>query len=309
MKHEHINYVVVGSFVLVILVTLVTVLALLAGRTGATDSYYAMYDRISGVNFGTAVSYEGYQLGQVEDISPTQLDGGTRYKVSFEIPRGWRIPQDSVARIISSGLLSPVIIDIREGASPQFLPPGSQIAGEVGDDVFASVTSAATDLSSMIVDLRQALQAVSERAAADLPPIVSDVRRLVDRLNESAERLHGMLSEDNEQRVTTILEDLQGASHNFARLATDVNGTLTRIDSFVRDSHTMVTENRGDIEGAVADLRMTLGTVAENVDVIGANLESASRDLREFSRQIRAYPGRLLSTTPPVDDASVDGQR
>lgn len=43
MKNNHLNYVIVGAFVLVVLVGLVAAVAALTGRTGATDEYFAVY--------------------------------------------------------------------------------------------------------------------------------------------------------------------------------------------------------------------------------------------------------------------------
>ena len=53
MKSNKVNYVVVGSFVLAILVGLVISVAMLTGRTGATDTYFAVYDNVTSIKYGT----------------------------------------------------------------------------------------------------------------------------------------------------------------------------------------------------------------------------------------------------------------
>ena len=68
MRNAKINYVVVGSFVLAMIVALVISIAMISGRTGATDNYYSMFEDVSGIDFGTKVLFDGYHIGQVEEI-------------------------------------------------------------------------------------------------------------------------------------------------------------------------------------------------------------------------------------------------
>ena len=65
MKRENINYTVVGSFVLIIAVCFFVFLYQVTGSSGPTDKYYVTYKNVSGIKFGTPVSFGGYQIGQV----------------------------------------------------------------------------------------------------------------------------------------------------------------------------------------------------------------------------------------------------
>ena len=115
MKSRKINYVMVGGFVLVMLVALTFSIAMLSGHRGDTEDYYALYDNVSGIGFGTKVLFEGYHVGQVENITPVIDDGGLHFRVDMSIVEKWRVPVDSVARKESGGLLSAVIISISAG--------------------------------------------------------------------------------------------------------------------------------------------------------------------------------------------------
>ena len=52
---------------------------------------------------------------------------------------------------------------------------------------------------------------------------------------------------------------------------------------------------------AIAELNYSLEAVSRNIDAILANIESATRNASEFSRQIRENPGRLLGGAAPRD--------
>ncbi len=80
MKRDYLNYLLVGTFVAVMIVAFVLLLFALTGRSGPTDHYTVFYDNVSGLKFGTGVFYEGYQVGQIEDLSPEPTDTGMRYR-------------------------------------------------------------------------------------------------------------------------------------------------------------------------------------------------------------------------------------
>ena len=68
------------------IVTFVIIISVLAGNTGDTDEYYTVYDNVGGVKLGTLVFYEGYQVGQVDEVVPA-ADG----RVAVDaFPLGWQ---------------------------------------------------------------------------------------------------------------------------------------------------------------------------------------------------------------------------
>ena len=63
----------------------------------------------------------------------------------------------------------------------------------------------------------------------------------------------------------------------------------------------MYLESRPDLQQAVVDLRNVLEQVSRYSDDILQNLDSTSRNMSEFSRQIRENPGRLIGGSAPRD--------
>ena len=62
-----------------------------------------------------------------------------------------------------------------------------------------------------------------------------------------------------------------------------------------------VDENRPELRQAVQDLELTLGVIAGRIDSITHHLENSSRNMDEFTREIRRHPNRLI-VSPPADD-------
>ncbi len=292
MKHEKVNYLVVGSFVIAMLSALVISLALISGRGGDTESYNAYYESVAGLKYGTIVSYEGYQIGQVESVEPVQDNGKTRYKVIFGIREDWKVPSDSVAQITSSGLLGGISIDIKEGISKTSLKPGDTLHGQEGANLFAAVGGAAGDIKLLIGDVRKFVRTLNEDAG-----LLDDAKSLLKRLDNSAANLEGVLSKDNAKNITEMVSNLNSLSQ---RLDT----TLSEVDHMVKSSSQLVNDNRADIQRSIRHLSASLEVVSEHIDTITYNLEGTSRNMNEFSRQIRENPGLLLGSTPPKDKAA-----
>jgi phospholipid/cholesterol/gamma-HCH transport system substrate-binding protein len=289
MKHENINYLVVGSFVLAVLVAFIIVLGLITGRNGDTENYHVYYNSVAGLKYGTIVSYEGYQLGQIENVEPVHTNGETRYKVTFSIQSGWKIPDDSIATITSSGLLGGVSIDIKEGVSKNMLPSGGTLTGEEGANLFAAVGSAAGDIKVLIKDVRTFVQTLNTEA-----DLFNDVHTLMTRLNNSAAGLEKILNNNNQENIEKTI-------NNIAMASGKLDGTISELKQVVASSNSLVSENKDEIQRSIQHLSASLEVIAQHIDTIAYNLEGTSRNMNEFSRQIRENPGLLLGSTPPKD--------
>lgn len=328
MRDNRVNYIVVGMFVIAMLAALLVSLALLTGRTGPTDTYYAVYDNVSGVGTGTQVLYEGFNVGQVEEIVPVQRNGKTRFQVVLSVREGWRIPADSVAMIAASGLLSAVAVDIRSGDSESMLAPGDEIPAGPSGNMFAVVTDIAAQVSDLsqnalkplIANLNRQLDAfgvILEDQAPELmasmiavvadlsaktPAITTNVQKFSEDISRSGEQLNRMLDDGNVERVGQILGGIEKTTSDFARLTQDLNESRKLVDQVLVGLNQVVADNRTTVAASLRDLRYTMQTVSRSIDTITSDLEGTTRNMHEFSRQVRQNPGLLLGGTAPPDE-------
>jgi phospholipid/cholesterol/gamma-HCH transport system substrate-binding protein len=288
MKNERVNYLVVGSFTLVVLVGLLVFLALLTGRTGATDAYFTTFRSVPGIASGTQVLFQGYRVGHVEAIEPMLRDGRPHYRVDLSVQRKWRIPEDSVA-YLTTGLLAAVNVNIDGGESASMLAPGAEIRGQDATDVFAAISSVAGDANDIIrhVDL------ILEK---DVRPLFEAVATEIAALGE---RLRLLLSEENVGNVRRILGNLDATSSDVASLAGELHTTRKNADAMLARIDAMVAGNEENVDRALLDLRYALESVARHIEVVNRNLEATSVNLNDFSREIRSNPSLLLRGKPP----------
>ena len=329
MKSRKINYVIVGGFVIAMLAALTFSMAMLSGHSGDTEDYHVVYDNVSGVGFGTKVLFEGYHVGQVENITPVIEGGALHFRVDMSIIEGWHIPSDSVARKESGGLLSAVTIAISAGDNPEAIEVGEQIDAGISTSLFDVVSQVASDagdvtrtglkplleninkqvalLGVMLEDdiptLLNQLSTTASVAAERAPVILADLESFIESLNATSAKVDEILNARNISLVNSSLENIEEGTGNFVAIAGDLQATSTNIDSMINAINEVVSGNKDNLDKTLVDLRYSMESVARHVDAISRNLEGSSRHMYEFSRQIRLNPGLLLGGKPPRDEA------
>ncbi len=306
MKRDNINYLAVGVFVLVVFGVLLIALYKITGRVGDSDPYHAYYSNITGLADGSRVTYQGYQVGFVADVDPEQGETGTRYRVNMRIKQDWKIPSDSVARIYSAGLLAETVINIEEGKSRDYLAPDSEIEGRQSADIFAALSDVASDIGGLTRDsirplldnVNKHVSGLGEELDTRVPKILGDLESMVAQLDKGAEKLTGMLDGRTEDSVRAIIDDVEATAKNFRTLSSGLQSTQAALDGLLQDAHGVIEANDGDVRAAVLALRKSLDSISGEVDGILFELEGASRNMNEFSRELRSNPGLLLNGRP-----------
>lgn len=323
MRSSRVNYVAVGAFVIVVAAGFLVAVALLTGRTGARDSYYTVYDNVSGVAFGTQVMFEGYPVGQVEQVQPLTADGDVRFRIEMSVRKGFPIPEDSQAVIASSGLLAGVGIEIREGNAARTLKPGAMIEPGSSADVFAAVSKVAGEINSLnreglmplldkmnrYVDtfgrlmteraprLLDDLESTTGALAGTAPRVTGNLENFTERLND------GVASPENLALIRRTLANLEQASKNLNEgllgeaNRQQISRTLSNMRGFSEEFVQLAQELRRSqkrIDGLIASLD---DTVSENSEAVSQSVKDLRYTLRVVSEHIDAISYNLEGTS------------
>ncbi len=334
MKKEKVSYFIVGLFVLVIGATLLVVLYRLTDQRGPVDHYHIHYHNVSGIKYGTIVSYEGYQIGQVEDVIPERRNNRIGYRVEISVNKGWKIPSDSVAMIVSSGLISSRMIDIHEGQSDIILSPGAELRGAEQVDLFQAMGDVASDfhrlttegieptLNVFIEQVTKMTDTLEHVASKNIQPffetlqknvsdpvIWNDTKRLLASMNLAVGNMNKFLGEENQQQVVEILKNFKGVGENMNQLTQRIEFTRSEIHKAASQLNKLVEENSENIsdtitssKASVKALHMTLTTISDHINSVMYDLEGMMRNLNEFSREIRENPSLLISSSPQAEE-------
>ncbi len=287
MRKHNLNYVAIGLFVAAMLASVVVAMTLITGKTGPSETYTIVFDNVADVKFGAQVRFEGYPIGQVENIEPFADQGGMRFRVTVAINEGWRIPADSIARIGKSSFLGARTVDIESGKSESVVEPGGQLASVPSTDIFSAITRVADEISNVNQEL--------------VRPLLLELGSFSRRLNESMDAVQRILSPANVDTINAMVVDFGSMSERLNEASYRVRELAARVDA-------LVDENSANVTDGIEDFRYILKSVAQNIDTINHNLDGAARNLNEFSRQIRGNPGLLLGGTPRKEVRHGGGQ-
>ena len=127
MSRSGIFETIIGLIVVVVAVLFMVYAYGVSGKTVGRDQYRldAVFGRVDGVSVGSDVRIAGVKVGSV---SANQLDFNTyEANVQLAIDGGVPVPDDSVAKVVSDGLLGGAHIAIEPGASEEILREGDKI--------------------------------------------------------------------------------------------------------------------------------------------------------------------------------------
>ncbi len=334
MRHQRLNYVVVGIFTLAMLVAGIGSMVMLSGRTGETDAYHLVMDNVADVRFGTQVRYEGYPIGQVERVVPFAENGRMQFRIEVAIERGWRISKAGVARIGSSSLLSAKTIDIARGtdAGAGTLAPGDEIASAPPIDLFTIVSNVAEELGALSRDgvkpliedvgrmtrklgetfqvdltrLMASLNVIAHAVAKRAETVTARMDSITAELDRSSRNLGRVLSDENVAAVGRVVANVERTSETVAATVAKLELTRQQVDQLIRNVDGIVEASRGTVDKSLTNLQYTLRSIATTIDSVMFNIDSTGRNMSEFSRLIRQNPGLLLggARRDPISPAS-----
>ncbi len=305
MRHPRLNYIVVGIFTLAMLVAGIGSIVMLSGRAGETDAYHLVMDNVADVKFGTQVRYEGYPIGQVEQVVPFAENGRMRFRIDIAIDRGWRVAKDAIARIGSSSLLSAKTIDIVRGtdAEAETLVPGEQIASAPPIDVFTIVSSVAeefgdlsrdgvkplikdvgrmarvlgatfqSDLSRLMASLTVTAEAVEKRAET----VAARMDTITAELDRSSRNLGRVMSDENVEAIGRVVANVDRTSETFAATSRKLELTRQQVDKLIRNVDGIVQAGRGTVDKSLTNMQYTLRSIARTIDSVMFNIDSTGR--------------------------------
>ena len=289
------NYVMVGAVTLAMLVGLLLFVVWIAGLSNKATRCYDIYfaQGVSGLNKGSGVTFSGVPVGQIKEVSllPSRPEFvWVRIEVDDETP----VLQGTTAQIKGVGFTG--VSEIQLGGAVKGARPITQ-AGPQGCPVIPA-------------------------SSGGLGALLNSAPVLIDRIQRLTERLTELLSDENQNAISDILENVDRSTKVLAERAPDLADAIgdARIAAKqagiaaekwgqVADTTNAVLEENA--KPAVENLNKAIASVqraAENLDAVMADarpgvqnfskstLPEANRlirDLRELSQALKGVSERV----------------
>ena len=237
------NYVLIGAFTIAVTLFLL-LFALWAAKYSSDRSwneYHVVFrEPVTGLTEGSSVYYNGIAVGTVDDLMLAPNDPRqviARLKVQANAP----VKSDTRARLSMTSLTGPPIIQLT-GGSPQAAP----------------------------------LRAGPDGGLPVIETEASALQNIADTANRLVERLDNMLSEENVQRFTATLDNVQNMTGAIAEQREDMRQILINART------------------ASEQLNVTMSTANRTLDTFD----------REFTQQLPSLVARIDATLTKLDSAA-----
>ena len=261
----------VGLFAVLVLVVGWGVVRYLKGSSifSKTNTYYAYYEQVSGLQPASYVVLYGVKVGSVTNITLDE-DPSKGVEVEFTVDKRYKIPVDSKAKIFSDGIMGGKAIEIDYGVMPDYIPKGGTIETEQSADLF--------DMAGTEIDFR------NEKIAA-----------VVDGLTVTLDGVNKLLAANTES-LTSIMENVNGVTGNVnAMLAKERAHLEQALESLSKFSKSLG-DNSEQVGGIIDNLNKFSGQIAE-ADIV-AKLEHLVGELNGIMASVNnqnGTMGKLLS--------------
>lgn len=291
----------VGLFVTMSFFILAAAVMWLAGSQffQPVDTYYIVFTKsVSGLLPGAAVEYQGVTVGKVAQLRLTP-DVPPQVAVTIVLEPGTPVRQDTTALLIGSLVTGIRIIELEGGSAKALpLPLGGAIPVKEGE--FEAFRDRASAIAERLLTVLTRIE--NELLSTDNQTALATFLRNTASLSESLRRTFDEVSTpETRASLTAMVENLAQAAAGI-KSATDAINTI-RQDLFEEGKGAIIQFRQtaaatANLARDVAQLaRHVDGMVTENrgeLDQLLGNLKDASRHLKETAEALRADPSEVI---------------
>ncbi|WP_418024729.1 MlaD family protein [Paracoccus sp. TD-10] len=287
------NYVLIGAFTIAGFLGMLLFLMWFAKLQ--LDRQFAYYDiyfpEVSGLGISSEVLFAGLSVGKVVDMQLSQsVNGAVRVRV--EVAEDTPVRIDSRAAIEIQGVTGVASVAITSGQ------PDSPLLRDVDPDSIPVITAN-----------RSALQTLSDQGP-----------EMISRLNTVAEQLTQLLGDENQDRVRSILDNVERSSANLdkaladvttatesiASAASDISGFGERLDGLGAAAETTLGNADTALDSGTATLDEMRAYVADDLKALTQRLDQTAAMLQS---DLARLAGRAEQSLDSLDAALEVGSR
>ncbi|MEM1379698.1 MAG: MlaD family protein [Pseudomonadota bacterium] len=284
------HYVLIGASVVMTLVLALLFALWLGNAEREYDEYEITFEeRISGLQVGANVLFNGIRVGEVEDLSLDPANPNLARAV-VRVDENTPIKEDTRAELELVGVTGLAVIQFVGGSPDQPLLKAisrervPQIKGSAGG--LAAVIESSGPLAENITNL------VSAANIARVNRILEDIEAITDRIADSDEAIGTIIEET---ATTAIL--LRRQAEALDQTTAKVNAILTEMDDLLRDDFRKTLE-----EAAVAaeELSSAMAQIDNILEENRPAIDAFAQEGLGASVGVIAQANRVLATTEAI---------
>ena len=258
----------------------------------SSDTYYFVFNDISGLTESSPIFAAGYQVGRIKKIY-FDYSHAEEIKVLAEVDRKMKIPVGSTASI-SSDVLGNIKVTLNIAPHRgQYVQPGGVISGSIDTGTVGKMTEMVPTIKQILPKLDSVMFHLNALLADPaLAHSIHNIDAITNNLSTSSKQLHILLTNVNREvpgivsKTNLVLTNTEQFTDNLRKI--DVASTMTKVDEAMADVQeftSKINNNSGTFGLLLKDptLYYNLNQTMKNIDSLAVNLRQQPKRYVHFS--------------------------
>ncbi|MEI6865939.1 MlaD family protein [Flavicella sp.] len=265
---------------------------------GRSDTYFARYVNVQGLNTASPVTVNGFEIGRVVEISfDNDPEKRGELIVEFSIEKPFVFGKKSVAEIYSTSLMGGKSLAIVPSYDSDPVESGDFLMGKIESDIFSSVGEklnplqaklehVMTSADSLLVNINRILDDESKTHIKNTIASLDATMLSLERLALNSE----LLIVENRKTFSASMANIENVSRNFSAISdtlanANLGGLISKID--------FTMSNLKSITNTINNGKGTIGKLVNDPSVY-QNLDKATKELGELLEDLKLHPKRYV---------------
>lgn len=294
----------IGFFITAMLFALYWGVNFLKGRDifNRSNTYYAMYDQVNGIQPSSAIVIKGFKVGVISDMSYNPSISNNVI-LEFSIKSDYKVPVNSKARIYSDGLLGGKAIEIELGNSKEFLQNGDTLRTEMDKDFFEVAGSEFEQMKQMATVVVEELRMTLHNMNSILEQNSTSVNTTLTNVAAISGSLRQVVSMESDN-MRSIISNINTLTETLEQNADRVDNIIGNIDGITDSLNTAnIPQMINNLSSSLGQLNITLEKVNNGEGTVGKfihdealydSLTMATSHLGHLLNDIQSNPKRYV---------------
>lgn len=269
---------------------------------GNTNTYYAYYEQVGGLQEASQVMLYGVKVGTVTSVSLDD-DPTKGVQLTMEVDKRYKLPVDSKAQIFNNGLMGGKAVEIIFGSSSEILPDEGTLQSQQSVDLMEMASTEMGGLLEKVTTIMDNLTQTLEGINALMTQNTESITSIVSNVDGVTGNVNAMLAKEREH-LEEALASLSKFSKSLGDNTEQIDSIIGNMDKFSSD---LAASNLiAEVEGAVAQLNKVLASVNDENGSVGKllrddelydSLAEASDNLSVLLADLKENPHRYINVS------------
>lgn len=265
---------------------------------------YSLYQNIDGLQIGAPVSVSGYKVGSVTNID-LLTKKNNNLLVTVNIEKELVIPKESTLKIVNQDLMGTKGVRLIFSDNSINAISGdtlnSSLESSLQEEVNAQILPFKRKAEELIVSIDSVMMIITavlnKDARKDLSKSIESLGETFSLMSSSMKKVDGII-DDNEEKISNIIFNLESILNNIEESNSNVNNILSNMslisDSLSNSNLTSLINNFNLLMTQINSKEGSAGLLVHD-DKLYHNLEKTTKELSELVKDIKDNPKRYIN--------------